>query len=587
MQPAAPGPRRGADVVAWVGVALVFGALSLRRLGDFDLPWHLATGRQMLAERALPTVDQLAYTARPIQHTELVADLALAWLHARGGAALLQVFGGLSAAAILVALHLRTRAHGPLSWLTAALAGWVMSPWLLVRPATLSMLLLALLAWTLDVSRDDAARRRWALAALPPMFLVWGNTHGAVLIGLLVLWIAAAHRVLCRVARGRTGSSGWLPLEDGIAAWPTLAVAAASTALAMINTAGPKLLVLPMLARRDFATTTEWQRPDLAFFATEPGGLVLAALGLAALTLGREPDGRRAPRVETVLQVALGLALATSAVRLIAFAAVLVAPVVARRLGAHVRGGRTVSFACAAATSLLAASMVLRPYTSVGVGFEPKHFPEGAVAYIQQARPAGHMANFLPFGGYLAWRLAPTWQVLVDGRTGWVHDPALVALVFRAERDAGAFDELVRTHAIEWAVTRSAEGEVFGVPLAEGPSWTLVYFDDTGAVYARRGGPNDALARAGYRVFRHLTPPEVLLAMAIDGVRAADLAHDGALAARQAPTSPRALFLAACGALAAREGDAFFDALGRLDAVAPGHPAGAVLRRAWTVAPRR
>jgi hypothetical protein len=92
-------------------------------------------------------------------------------------------------------------------------------------------------------------------------------------------------------------------------------------------------------------------------------------------------------------------------------------------------------------------------------------------------------------------------------------------------------------------------------------------------VYVHNAGPNRGLATAGYRIFRHLMPPGVLLELAITGRRAADLAHDGALAAAQAPTSPRAAFLGACASLAARDAEGLSAARQRLAAlIGPDHP---------------
>jgi hypothetical protein len=92
-------------------------------------------------------------------------------------------------------------------------------------------------------------------------------------------------------------------------------------------------------------------------------------------------------------------------------------------------------------------------------------------------------------------------------------------------------------------------------------------------VYVKTVGPNAELARAGYRVLRHLTPPPLVLQAAVDrSISPADLGHDGALALEQAPDSPRAAFLAACGAIALRDAPRFASARARLAKLAPGHP---------------
>ncbi len=110
----------------------------------------------------------------------------------------------------------------------------------------------------------------------------------------------------------------------------------------------------------------------------------------------------------------------------------------------------------------------------------------------------------------------------------------------------------------------------------------MVYVDDVASVYVRRGGPDAHHAADGYRVLRHTSSPGAVLALAEHpGDAAAALAHDGALALAQDPASARATFLAACGAIAARDGSAFAEARARLAALAPGNPALSALDGVW------
>jgi hypothetical protein len=191
------------------------------------------------------------------------------------------------------------------------------------------------------------------------------------------------------------------------------------------------------------------------------------------------------------------------------------------------------------------------------------------------------MWNFLPYGGWLAWRLHPRYQVLIDGRTGWQHDPALVARVRESELDAAAFEALAADLEVQWAVTRATEGEAHGLGVARSGAFVMVHLDDISAVYVRREGPNAGLAASGYRVLRHLTDPAQWFEAARRGTGAEDLAHDGALALEQDPESPRAAFFAACGAFATRDRPRFDDSVAVLERLAPGHPALGLLRAAW------
>jgi hypothetical protein len=192
------------------------------------------------------------------------------------------------------------------------------------------------------------------------------------------------------------------------------------------------------------------------------------------------------------------------------------------------------------------------------------------------------MWNFWPFGGYLAYRLSPDQPVFVDGRNALARGSDLVRLARASESDEAAFDEVVRRFDVTWAITAAAEDMTVGVPLARSPQWRMVHLDDVAAVYVRTTGADAALAEDPYRILTHLTPVAAALDLATMGdARAAAVDHDGALAAHDDPSSPRAAALDACGAVAAHDAHRFGQAIARIELLAPGHPASAILREAW------
>jgi hypothetical protein len=79
----------------WAGMSAFFGALAARKLGDFDLPWHIALGRAVAELRGIPQVDPLAFTHQRITFLEPLSELPLYWLWRSGGALPLQFFGAL------------------------------------------------------------------------------------------------------------------------------------------------------------------------------------------------------------------------------------------------------------------------------------------------------------------------------------------------------------------------------------------------------------------------------------------------------------------------------------------------------------
>ncbi len=573
---------RAALAVWTVGVVLTGLVVSARRLGDFDLPWHLAFGRLVASAKSIPRVDDLAYTHRPIEYAEFVADLVLYGLMKLAGPLGLQVLGGVLTMLVLWVLAVKLRG-GPAGWLVGASAIAAASAWFIVRPATISFLLIAWTAVALEIHRSDPLSKpsRVALVSLVPLHLLWANLHGFVVIGAALVVVYALYRSACAAACGRLPNL--LPSKDATDLRWTLGATVGVLGASLINLAGPKLLLGPLRAIPDVGRVTEWEPTSFGFLLQhEPVALVYAIVVAALLVLGREPGSKhRTPSAWEVGVVLMGLVLASSAVRLVAVAAILTAPVAARRL-AGLLPSTPMTWLTSSITPLLLASwMLMRPGTTFGVGFEPDHFPEPAVQFVRENKVAGPMWNSSVYGGYLSWRLYPDHRVLMDGRTGWVHEPRVVALASRSERDSNAFRELDREFGFEWAICRAFEGEVFGAPVARDEAWTMVFWDDVSAVYVRRDGVNREFAASGYRLLRHLTPLTAVVDLAVRGERVAELAHDAALATQQAPESARAAFLGVCAAVARRDATGYARAMDRLRELSPTTGPIEVLERAW------
>lgn len=579
-----------AAAAAVLALVLLAAGVSLRLLGDFDLPLHVATGRLIWSTGHVPRIDDFSYLHGTVRYTELLS-VSLFWGAYRAGGALgLQLVGGLSAVVIAAALWVQTRRLGPISLVATALALAGAATFLVVRSSALSFPLLALTLLALDVHRQlpGTRRGRQALGAFVALSLVWANTHGSVPFGLLLGAGYAAYRAACRAARGRLGAL--LPVRDGSDAAAAAVALVIAVAVASLNTAGPGLLLGPLRFGGKvhmLASFTEWARPTWSFYRHhEPVAALVLLAAVASMALGRDADtGARTPALFELGLLATALACSATAVRLVPFAVILSAPLIARRLSGALgarRASGVVTLACAAGTLLAPASVLASDYR-LGVGFDTSHLPEGAARWVEAHHPTGHAWNSPPFGGYLAFRLYPEVRVLMDGRHGTAYELADVAAVDASEVDPAAFATLERAHDIQWAVTRALEGATDGLPIASSRAWAMVFFDDVASIYVRLDGPDARFAAEGYRVLRHTTPPGAVLALAErPGSMADALAHDGALAAAQAPASARAAFLAACGAIAVRDAEAFGEARTRLASLAPGSAPLDALDAVWT-----
>ncbi|HEX4340035.1 MAG TPA: hypothetical protein VH062_29205 [Polyangiaceae bacterium] len=562
-------------VVSAGALAAVAWILSRRPLTDYDLPWNLAMGRVVVATRSIPRVDDLAFTHGPLRYVEVLGDTFFYGVehtfHERG----LQWVGALAAAGTVAATFARMRKSGPVAYLVAAWLAAATAQWFTVRPATLSLLFLPLGLLVVDRHRERPSDWK-RLLPLVPLAFVWANVHGMVALFAALL---VAYAVVSLFESRRSGA-GTRRTSMAVVACALAALSAAS-----VNTFGPALLLGPLRGDEVLGGITEWARPSLGyFFADVPVATAFVVFALLAVGLGREPDGRRALPLFDVVVLALALAGFVSVVRLTPLAAILVAPLAARRLGSWIPETNLVGVAAAVAPAAAAAYVALFIPTTELAGFDPTRFPVAATNFVERMLPAGRMYDFMPFGGYLAYRLHPTYRVFNDGRNTLARSADFVKRAERAGTDAAAFDGVVRNYGLEWAMTTSKDREVHDVPLARSAEWQMVFLDDVAAVYVRREGPNAKLARYGYRALRHLVEPAGLLRESMhDGPVATALGHDGALALLQAPDSPRACFIAAVGGIAAKDASLFGKGVEQLARLSPSHPALSALENAWSV----
>jgi hypothetical protein len=565
----------------WTSSIAALAILSRRQLTDFDLPWNLATGRILLATRQIPRVDDIAYTARPLRYVEVLGDALLFAVYSATGAAGLQVLCAVIGLLAVVLLHVRTQNLGSVRWLWCALGLYALSEWFIMRPVMISWLAMIVTLSLLEVHRLAPDRRggRRALAALVPLFFAWANIHGFVALGAALALGYALYRAGARVF-GQSSSRLW-PAADGSELPMTIGVVGLALAAACLNTMGPRLLLGSIHLDKRFRDITEWAQPTLDYFVRQQPLLSLwFVLSLLIWLGGRDRvTGSRVPTAFSIGQVLFACALTAGAVRMFPIGAIVMAHAATSRVDVRLPVHSLAAVACAACPALAALALALVVPMERPAGFDRGYLPVDAGEFVADTHPRGRMYNFMPFGGYLALRLWPEHRVFTDGRDELAREPELIDAISRATWDAASFEALDRQFHFEWAVVSAREGEATDPALAASSDWIMLYVDDVAAVYVRRGGQNEALSHAGYRRIRHLIDPVVLLASSAidDPDRQSDMAHDGALALAQAPDSPRAAFLAASGALASRDAEAFDAAFLHLAWLTPGHPALALL----------
>ena len=514
---------------AMAGALLLVAGLSLTRVTDTDLWWHLATGDLILQTGAVPRAEPFSYSAPGVPWIDIhwLFQVAAAFLFRRGGLAAL-TFAKVALVIILFGwLAARGRRLAGPNAVAAVLmlAAITCHERFHMRPEIVSWLLLAAAIGLVEESLaapDAARRRRLLFIGMPLVQIVWVNVQGLFVLGLAVLGLG----LLASLARLVRAPATLRDTRDPI---DRLVALACASLVCLLNPFGVAALRLPFeqlfghLGGRSLLSRTiaEFQPP----FSGEPVTPAIIAFGLLAgvTLLSLVLNAGRLRAFDLLLTLAM-LWLALQARRNIPLFVIAAAPVLLRNgaeagralLAHHVSGwearhgtapghgraARGMALALAALSLILLVEVVsnrfflLRPTEQWwGLGTIPWYFPEDAARAVNGAQVQGQVFHSLASGGFLIHAWHGERRVFIDGR----NDPYLdgiLASYLEAIADPAAFEKLVRRYrigAVLWSHQRAVEGRALIGHLARDPRWRRIHLDPAAVVYARVDPTLDAL----------------------------------------------------------------------------------------------
>ncbi|MEO8195122.1 MAG: hypothetical protein ABI689_00205 [Thermoanaerobaculia bacterium] len=525
-----------ADRLAILGLGLLAVAASLFSLRATDLFWHLASGRFMVENLALPRLDPFRFAVGgglPWVDHEWLFQLLVSAVERLGGLDALIALRAvlvLTLAGLLFAAVRRTGGAVAVAVALTAIALLGARPRFLVRPELLTFLALTIeLILLRRLVNGDAARRRRTLVALALLAAVWTNFHG---LALLAPVVAGAYLLGVALAPANDRASG-------AGSWRRALATPASLAAAMLlNPYGVRIFAVSVgitgaltdLSAINPEWLPAWRAPQPMLFAGMaallalvadtavrfrrvhlPTGLVTGGLAILALT---------AVRHQALFFIAgVFLAAETLALRRAA------APQATLQIGR-----RASSFwpaAGAALLCLLLAAWCLHPPATgplaprqgrfeLSRGIAPHRFPEAAANWLERHPGIGPLYNELAHGGYLLWRLYPPRQVFLDGRMEL--EPGLLREIEVARTGAENWQRFLRRRGATGALVRYEDRTrpVFATDPATGRTvvvarqtpnaalfpaalWALVYWDDEVLLFLDRArAKNRPLLTAEY-----------------------------------------------------------------------------------------
>ncbi len=465
-------------------------------LVDPDSWWHIKVGQNILATHHWPTTDPFSFTVAgtPWMAYEWLGDVLFGAVARYGGLLGLDVLLIVLASIVMLALYAyatirsgNSKAGFVASGLLCSLAFASFN----LRPQMLGYLFLVLTLIAVERFRQGKPRALWFL---PPLFLIWINTHGSWVIGLGVLFVFWASGLM-EFRFGSIEAQRWRPTERIRLEFVFLLCLAAIP----LTPYGTRLAAYPFTVASSLPVNVgnvmEWQSMPFNI----PGGKLFLAVVLAFFLA--QMVFRPTWRVAELVLLFGGTVMACLHVRFlllfVPFFAPLFATLLARWLPRYDRAKEHYVLN-AVLMALVTTSMVWYFPSSTNIRqIVARNYPVKAVDYLRQHRVPGPMYNTYGYGGYLVWSRWPEQKVFIDGR-GDLYEVAGVFSDYLevADLKPAAF-AVLRGYGIRSCLLDRKEA--LATVLAARPDWQQVYSDDVSVLFVRRNdyANSDAMREQG------------------------------------------------------------------------------------------
>ena len=194
--------------------------------GGFDLSWHLRAGIQIADQHSITLQDSYAFagTDRVWINHEWLADLILGSTYQNlGSVGLVLLRGSLFVSIALLTFETLVLIYDArifVALIVSAIINPVLGQFANLRPQTFSLLFLGAIILIFERYRF---RRSLSIWLLPPLFVIWVNTHGSFIFGMIVTLISIASLLTNRdgngaISKGERGELAVVLILCGLAA---------------------------------------------------------------------------------------------------------------------------------------------------------------------------------------------------------------------------------------------------------------------------------------------------------------------------------------------------------------------------------
>lgn len=477
--------RKHLEYLALTVLLTTFFGFFAVKVWDIDFWWHIAAGRNILENGAIPSADPFGvYDAANIWGQTVLKSQ---WL----GQVLLYLvyrFFGLEGIIFLRAAVLTT-CLGIVYWrcriagakllftlLILALTGLAILFHTGERPQLLSFLYLSLVFLLLDMHLQTA--RRWPLYLVPMIFLLWANSHGGVVFGVAALGLFCMGYLLEN--RLTAGSCNTLQNRQMFAVM-ILSIVAFLLAPSGFTT----LKYLAFLENSPIRERVSEYATPWAMWPTTVYYWVFLAVTMASL-----PSLFGRAYLKQAIVVCTVAAISLTGYRYIPLFALLTAPYIAASLSRMFQRVRLPDITVNLAALVIALVFLAYGFKQGRVfqhGVLESRYPGAAVAFIKANHLSGKMFNTMNWGGYLIWNLSPTVTIFIDGR---MLDPNRVVSytnVLWMTPDGQRFFEQAGFDLVLVPHGNMFTREKYPIIsyLLNNPDWQAIYQDEAGYLFAR------------------------------------------------------------------------------------------------------
>jgi hypothetical protein len=496
-------PRLG-DVLF---IALFVGVIALgpRLMNmDGDLGRHLTIGGYILDSLTIPTQDIFSHTMSGLHLTphEWLAQVVFALSYRLGGLDGVVLLCALVIAATFSLVFRQSLVRSKVILVSLGitiLAAAAASVHWLARPHIFTLLFTVLWVGELEKWRRDASWRWWSL---PLIMLVWVNTHGAFIIGILIWLIYLGGSILSGkgylFSMNPDGGQGNYDSPKPARTWQLFLVGISVMLVTLINPAGWRVwaTTFGFLQNQYLVShTVEYQAPDFQNSSFWPF-LVMICLSISLAALNK----KKLSLIPLLLLISW-TAFSLISARNIAVYAVIAAPILAGMSALILRDNevftrfvaydgrlrsmdkRLAGYFWPLVFNIVLGFVMVSGSAQINDGtrnrFSENVFPVEAVDWIEEYPASDPIFNYFPWGGYLLYRTWPEQLVFIDGQTDF-YGESLTRQYEKVITLADGWLAVLDEYRVGRVIMPADSALVKELSMRDG--WELVYKDNTSAV---------------------------------------------------------------------------------------------------------